>query len=325
MEKKHLNHLTSNYVRNANNILQLDQTINSAIEFIRSQKEKQVSSFYYVLDKNKHLIGVVSARSLLQQNPKSLLKDIVKTNVHVIQDKQPMIDALAIMQKFHLLSIPILKNGKFQGVVELQDFFEDELEVSSKRKRLQVFQMLGILVEEGPTKSLWKKYIHRMPWLFCNMFSGIVCAVISQVYEVVLLNVIILAMFTPLVLALSESISMQAMTVSNYLMTHKKHSFSKVFLYLITEVRLFFLIALTSSVFVGLLSLLWGDGIGPSLIIFISIFISVIVTAIFGAVVPIVMHRWKLDPKVASGPIVLMIADVITMLIYLTLGWSLLL
>lgn len=90
------------------------------------------------------------------------------------------------------------------------------------------------------------------------------------------------------------------------------------------ETRLFFLIALTASVSVGALSLLWGQGIGPAIVIFISIFSSIILTAILGAVVPIALHRWRLDPKVASGPIVLMFADVITTLIYLTVGFSLL-
>ena len=151
------------------------------------------------------------------------------------------------------------------------------------------------------------------------------CAIISDLYEVVLMNVIILAMFIPLVLSLSESISMQAMTVSMYLMTHKKHSWRKVFAYTLKEVRLFFLIALTASIFVGLLSLLWREGVGPSIIICISIFTSIIVTAILGAIVPIIMHRWKLDPRVASGPIVLMFADVITTAIYLSLAFWLLL
>jgi magnesium transporter len=324
MNKKHLEHLTSNYVRKAYNLLELDQTINSAIEFIRNQEGSELNPFYYVLDGSCHLIGLVSVRSLLLKDPNSPLKEVIKTNIHVVQDKQPMFDALTLMQKFHLTSIPVLKNGKFQGLIQLQDFFEDELEISSKRKRLQIFQMIGILIEEGPIKSLWKKYLHRMPWLFCNMLGGIICAVISEFYEVVLLHVIILAMFIPLVLSLSESISMQAMTLSICLMTHKKHRWSKVFSYILSELRLFFLIALTASIFVGLLSLLWGDGIGPSFIIFISIFISIILSAIFGSLVPIVMHRWKLDPKVASGPIVLMLADVITTLIYLRLAFWLL-
>lgn len=325
MNNKHFTHPTENYISKAQNLLELDQTIAEAIEMIRKKGEKPDMPYYYVLDAKGHLIGLVNVRELLIQDPETPIKDVIKTNLHAIQANQTMYEAMVIMQKFHLLAIPILKRGVFLGVVELQEYFDEELHVASKRKRLQIFQMLGILVEEGPTQSLWKKYTHRMPWVFCNMLGGVLCAIISGIYEVVLMNVIILAMFIPLVLSLSESISMQAMTVSIYLMTHKKHKWRKVFLYTLNETKLFLLIALTASVSVGLLSLFWNEGVGPSLIIGFSILMSIIITAILGAIVPIVLHRWRLDPKVASGPIVLMFADVITTLIYLSLAFFLLL
>jgi magnesium transporter len=325
MKKKHLAHSTENYVRNSKHILELDQTIAEAICEVRESHSHTDKPYYYVLDEKGHLIGIISIRSLLTGEPDSPLKDIVNTKVHTIQSRQSMYEALAIMQKYHLLSIPVIKKGIFTGVIEIQEYFEEKIEMSSKVKRLQIFQMLGILVEEGPNKSLWRKYMHRMPWVFCNMLGGILCAVISDFYEVLLINVIILAMFIPLVLSLSESISMQAMTLSIYLMTHKKHSWKKIFLYTFMETRLFFLIALTASVSVGALSLLWRQGLGPAIVIFISIFSSIIITAIIGAFVPIALYRWRLDPKVASGPIVLMFADVITTLIYLSIGFGLLL
>lgn len=325
MKKKHLTHQTEAYVRKAHNIVELNQTIGQAIDGIRNTIDENEKPYYFVLDTKGHLIGLVNVRELLVHDPTAPLREIVKTKVHLVQHEQSMFEALAIMQKFHLLAIPVLKHGMFLGVIDLQEYFEDDLEISSKRKRLQIFQMIGIAVEEGPTKSLWSKYIHRMPWVFCNMIGGILCAIISDIYEVILLHVILLAMFIPLVLSLSESISMQAMTMSIYLMTNKKHGWGKVFYYTLLESRLFFLISITASVIVGLISLFWGGGFGPAWIICLSIFLSINVTAIIGAIVPIILHRWRLDPKVASGPIVLMFTDVITTLIYLSLGFYFLL
>jgi magnesium transporter len=325
MKKKHLNHPTEMYVRNTHNILQLDQTTGEAITAIRNIHSEKDKPYYFVLDQKGHLIGFVNIRQLLIQDPKTPLKDIVKTKVHLVQHRQSMLDALAIMQKFHLLAIPVLKQGLFLGVIDLQEYFEEDLQIDSKRKRLQIFQMIGVIVEEGPTKSLYKKYIHRMPWVFCNIVGGLMCAIISDIYEVVLQNVILLAMFIPLVLSLSESISMQSMTMSIYLMTHKKHSWSKIFYYTILESRLYFLISITASVIVGLLSLFWGEGFAPAWVICMSIFISVNCTAVLGSLIPVVLHRWRLDPKVASGPIVLMVGDVFTTFIYLGLGFIFLL
>ena len=85
------------------------------------------------------------------------------------------------------------------------------------------------------------------------------------------------------------------------------------------------LLALTSGVIVGGLSLLWGDGWRPPIAIGVGIIISVTISGAMGAAIPLILHSRNLDPKVAAGPVVLMFADVITTAIYLGLStWWLL-
>jgi magnesium transporter len=75
----------------------------------------------------------------------------------------------------------------------------------------------------------------------------------------------------------------------------------------------------------GAISLLWGGSMGPSFIIGMGILLSAIFSAFFGTLLPVLLYRLKLDPKVASGPVVLMIADMLTIMIYLSLAaWCLL-
>jgi magnesium transporter len=94
---------------------------------------------------------------------------------------------------------------------------------------------------------------------------------------------------------------------------------------LIREWQTVGLIAVTSGVIVGVVSLFWGDGIFPGLTIGFGIMVSVIISASIGSIVPLVLHARKWDPRVAAGPVVLMFADVLTTLIYLSLGtWWLL-
>ena len=221
--------------------------------------------------------------------------------------------------------MPVVENGKFIGILDVQNYFEKAVELNTAKRHWEIFQTLGILVDEGVKQTTWKKYRVRVPWILCNMVGGIICAIISDVYEIVLLNVIVLAMFIPLVLSLSESISMQAMTQS--IAEVGKHSgfWHHSLKYIIHESKLFILISLTCGSVVGALSLLWGDGFHAGILIGVSIMISIVVTAAIGALIPFLLHGWKLDPKIASGPIVLMFADVITTSIYLTLAfWFLL-
>jgi magnesium transporter len=71
---------------------------------------------------------------------------------------------------------------------------------------------------------------------------------------------------------------------------------------------------------VASLSPFWDEGIKVAVVIGCGIFISIFTSSFLGAILPIVFHKLNLDPKIASGPVVLMIADVATTLIYLTLA-----
>lgn len=175
-----------------------------------------------------------------------------------------------------------------------------------------------ILAEKGVQQTTWQKYYSRMPWLLCNMLGGLACAVIADVYRVVLENVLVIAMFIPLVLSLAESISMQSMTQSIYEMQKHMSFWRQSMLYVWRESWFLSLVALTSAMLIGALSLFWGQGMGVAITIFVSILASMMITAIIGALVPLVLHVWRWDPKIAAGPIVLMCADVITTLLYLS-------
>ncbi len=308
--------------RPVKSLLTFNQTVQDAIDHIRTTKfTDQSVVYFYVVDDAHHLLGVISTRDLLTYPAETCIREITNTKVRTISGSQTTYQGLLLMQKNHLLAMPVVDKGKFIGVLDIQHYFEETFKIPNTKKRMEIFQTLGFMLEEGHQQTTWKKYTTRVPWIFCNMIGGIACAVISDFYEVVLLKVIVLAMFIPLVLSLSESISMQSMTQSMHEIGRGYSFFKQSVKYLVHEAKLFVLISITCGSVVGFLSLLWGDGWGPALTIAAAIMISVVVTAIIGAIVPMLLHSWKLDPKIASGPIVLMFADIITTMIYLSLAF----
>ena len=159
-----------------------------------------------------------------------------------------------------------------------------------------------------------------MPWLLCNVFSGLVCAIISRVYELVLSEALLLAFFIPLVLTLSESTSMQSMAQSLQFLRGPRFSWKRIQYLAFREWQLSILLSVSLGLLVGAFSLLWGDSYLPSVAIGCGILGGVTFSSIFAIVIPIGLNRLRLDPKVASGPLVLMIADMLTTAIYLSLA-----
>jgi magnesium transporter len=77
------------------------------------------------------------------------------------------------------------------------------------------------------------------------------------------------------------------------------------------------LLGISLGVLVGCFSLFWQEGVLPAISIAVGIMVAVSVSAVFGIFMPILLNRMKLDPKVASGPVVLMIVDILTTAVYL--------
>ncbi len=326
MERDDLEDKVSSRAKKVDLLLSVDLTVDEAITRIRKMNVIDPNIYYfYVVDSDESLLGFVSTRDLLIREANTPLANLLNTKIRVVHGHHTMREAFLLMQKYHLLALPVVEKGIFLGVIDIQDYFDEAIELDTYLKRDQVFQTLGFVVELDDKQSTIKKYITRAPWMFCNMIGGLLCAVISNFYQDILLKAIVLAMFIPLVLSLSESISMQAMTQSMHEISKHANFWKKLGSYLGKESKIFILIAISCGIIIGSLAILWGDGWGPAVVIGAGIIISVIVSAIIGVLVPFILKAIKLDPKIASGPIVLMFVDTITTAIYLSLAcWWLL-
>lgn len=293
-------------------------TVEEALASIRNQKSHPKIIYFYAVDEESRLKGVVSTRQLLLADPKSQIQQIMEISVVRILSSQLMKEALELFEKHPLLALPVVDGkGRLLGTIDVQTVTEEPVNLADLQSRTDAFQMIGVTLEEKKTVSLGKNYRNRMPWLLCNVFSGLMCAIISRIFEPVLSQVLLLAFFIPLVLTLSESTSMQSMAQSLQFLRRPRFNWRSIRIRGLREWQLVLLMALSLGILVGSLSLLWGDGYLPSVTIGVGIFLGVSVSALFGMAVPIFLNRWKLDPKVASGPLVLMIVDILATAIYL--------
>lgn len=308
-------------------VLHLDQTIEEALVHLRNLKIDDKIVYFYVVDKKHRLKGVVPTRQLLLRDPKMSISEVMNPSVIALEWHQTLEEAMEILASNCLLALPVVDEDRcLMGLVDVEIYFEESVDIANTRRRNDVFQILGFNLEEGKLKSPWKSYRLRMPWILCNMVGGIGCAIISRIFEGVLAKVLLLAMFIPLVLTLSESISMQSMTQSlHWLQNSQRLSWKKILMRGYTEGKVVVLLSLSCGLLAGFLSLFWGNGIWPGISIAISLSISIILSASVGGSIPMLLHSRQMDPKIAAGPVALMFSDVITTAIYLSLAsWILL-
>lgn len=321
MKNKHFDRLIKDLVKPVTTLVNINDSIEQALSSLQLKHVDHKVIYFYVVDENKKLLGIVPTRKLLLCDRTSKISEIMNPYVVRLTKNQSLKEALELFNEYNFLAIPVVDDeGYLIGSIDVETCMEESYDIANARHREDIFQLIGLSLEEIKTANIFKNFRFRMPWVMCNMIGGVLCAIISRIFELVLGKILVLAMFIPLVLTLSESTSMQAAIQSIHFLRSSKGSWKFAFLRSVKEWKVLTLIALSSGVLVGIISLFWRAGILASLTIGFGIFISIIISSTFGIWLPILFHKLKLDPKVASGPVVLTLADILTTAIYLSLA-----
>lgn len=316
-----LRHPVAEFVRPVQSALNVGLTVNDALANIRQRSIEHAIIYFYVVDDDNRVVGVVPTRRLLLANPDHHIRELMVSPVVTLTSDATLAEGLELFARHHLLALPVVDHdGHLVGALDVQLYTEEAAELGEVHRQSDLFQLIGMRLETLRQRSPWRSYRARMPWLVCNMVGGTLCAVIGAIFEDVLAAVVLLAMFIPLVLTLSESISMQSTTIGLQLLHGEGIRWKYVGARLKIDLPTTIMIGLTSGVAIGVLSMGWGEGVWPSLVIGGSIAISMVLSALIGLACPVLLHAGKLDPRFAAGPLALTLSDVVTTTCYLGMG-----
>lgn len=309
------------YMEKVDTAFSIEMTIEEVLSILRIKKVSTQTSYFYVVDQDEKLYGYCSARDLVFNDPHKKLRLIVKDSIIKVSENARMEQALMLIVNHQLMAVPVVDlQGRLKGILEVippQFNQPNPTKAVESTTTRDFFQLVGISVALGRGAAGAAEFLSRMPWLLCNIFSGLICAAIASIYQVTLVKVVILAMFIPMVLTLCESISMQAMALSLQFIHQATIPWFLVFKRLIIELKGSFLLALASAMIVGIAYLFFSFDLQPMVAICVSIVISMVCSSVFGVLTPVALHSISLDPKVAAGPIVLMVTDIVATAIYL--------
>ncbi|RPI74994.1 MAG: magnesium transporter [Desulfobacteraceae bacterium] len=320
-DPEHLKQPVLKYARTDFATLRRDLNVQEALDNIRQQGLGERIVYFYVVDENRSLVGVLPTRRLLTSALVEKIGNIMIKNVVTISRQATLLEACEFFILYRFLSFPVVDEHKrILGVIDVTFFKEEVFEISEHEKMDELFESIGFHLSQVRDASALRAFRFRFPWLLVTIGSGTICALLAGAFELTLARVILLAFFLTLVLALSESVSIQSMTLTIQTLRFKQPTF-KWYLKAIARESM-------ASLFIGsgcgLVTFgvvwLWQSAFLPALAIGCSVLLTLIAACAFGLTVPAILHALKLDPKVAAGPITLALTDITTLSIYFSLG-----
>ena len=296
-------------------------TVQQALDHIRENTDEPRIMYFYVIDKDQVLTGVVSTRQLLTSALEARLSEISDHRVRSVPCKAEVMDVLTDFMIHKYLAMPVVDDEKkLVGIIDVSVFTENVSDILEREKADDVFETIGFRVSQIKGASPFKAFRYRFPWLLASIAGGTMSALMASQFEDVLAATIILSFFLTLVLGLGESVSMQSMTVTIQALRAQRPSFRWFSSELLKELGTAVLLGLGCGLLVGSTVLIWKGQLLPALVIGGSLVLTLTTACLVGLIIPTSLHALKLDPKIAAGPLALTISDLFTIAIYFSLA-----
>ncbi|HRZ86283.1 MAG TPA: magnesium transporter [bacterium] len=294
-------------------------TVGGAVEYLREIPERRRGkiSYIYVVDDERRLEGVIQVRDLIFYAPATPVREILKGPVVQVETGMSQSDVVALLQRHNYLGLPVVDaSQRLSGVISA----DSALQVLEDEATDDIAKIIGTNPDEMKVRSVRKILLMRIPWLLFNIASGLICAFISGVFQNDISTVAVLFLFVPVVLGLSESTGVQGATivVRNIALGHI--SFRDLSFLFYKEMLVGMLVGIVCGVVVGSAAVLWQGSGRLGLALALSMFLAIGISALLGLTLPILFKRIKIDPAAASGPLVLALCDIQTLLVYFNLS-----
>ena len=318
--------MTTNFI-----VIKQNFSVKQAMRSLISQsKDNDNINTIYVEDDNNKYCGAIELRDLILARDYTPLDDIISHSYPSVKAEAHISDTIEDLKDYAEDSIPVLNpNDEIIGVITSQDIIEavdDEMGEDYAR-------LAGLTAEEDLNETLPESIKKRIPWLLLLLGLGLVTSSVIGIFDKVVASVAIVVVFQSLILDMAGNVGTQSLAVTIRVLMDEEISGLEKAKFVLKEMR----VGGTNGLILGVLALffvalylhslkgyIWFAAFKVSSIVGFSLFIAMIVSSFIGTIIPIFFHKIKVDPAVASGPLITTVNDLVAVVTYYGLAGLLL-
>lgn len=295
-------------------------TVEQAIDSLRRRAADSETIYYaYVLDPNRHLLGVITLKRLITTPSDRRIADIMTRDPIVLHTRDPQEEAVRVLQRTDLIALPVLdREDRMVGIVtydDIQDVAEEE--------STEDFHRMGGTGGDGTVNlslaNPFQLIRMRLPWLmvlvFVNLFSGAGIAF----YEATIEAVVALVFFLPLLIASGGNAGSQSATLMVRAIAIGDVQPRDWFRLLRREFLTSLIMGVMMGVLIAAIGVFRADQ-GVAVVVAATMISIVMVGSLIGMLLPFILNRLKMDPATASAPLVTSLCDIAGVLIYFAIA-----
>lgn len=296
-------HMTTDYA-----ILRPDSDVQTALEQVRLQAATKETIYYiYVVDAARRLLGLVSLRDLIVARRHSQVGDLMSKQVISVKADVDIEDVAKLSSRYDFLAVPVLDDsGRMLGIITFDDLYD----VIAEEATEDMYRLANLDTDEKIDSPLLRSVMLRLPWLLSNLGTCLVPAYVVSLFSGTIQEAVALASLMLIVASLGGNAGNQSLTVVVRAMALGQLKLTQNRRVLTKQVAIGMFNGVIAGLVIGTVAYIWFGNPWLGLIVWLALVGNLIIAGLFGAMVPIVLRRLKLDPALGSSIFVTTATDV---------------
>ena len=315
--------ITTNYI-----CIGKDLTIRQAMhELVQQAGENDNISTIYVVDEKECFCGAIDLKDLIVARENVELDTLISYAYPYLLDHEKISESIEKIKDYAEDSLPVLnKSRKIIGIITAQDI----IEAVDNELGEDYAKLAGLSAEEDLNETTKESMKKRLPWLIILLFLGIGVSAVVGAFENVVAVLPVVICFQSLILDMAGNVGTQSLAVTiRVLMDENLNRKDKLHL-ISKEIKVGFcngaLLGILSLVCLGIyIALFKGYSLGAAFLISgcvgFALLAAIIISSLVGTLVPMFFHKIKIDPAVASGPLITTVNDLVAVVTYYGFAW----
>jgi magnesium transporter len=263
--------------------------------------------YAYIVTKSNRLIGVLRMRDLILAKKSTPVKTLMIIKPLHVDVSTSLDELIQLFDEHNYIGIPVTdKQNKLVGVVRRANV----LEASTQRAELSSLRRSGITQgEEFRSMPFKQRAFRRLSWLSINIVLNVIAASVIALYQDTLSAVIALAVFLPIISDMSGCSGNQSVAVSIRELTLGLIKPFDIFQVIKKELGIGILNGILLGLLLGLVAFIWQHNLYLGIVIGGALATNTIIAVTLGSTIPLFLRLLKIDPALASSPMLTTITD----------------
>ena len=297
-----------------------DATVQRAIEEVRAGAKAQdiegISNIF-VVDSAGHLAGVLPIDKLILAAPDVHIGDIADMEPHKVETGLDQEEVARIFRHHDLLSLPVVDHD---NILVGRITVDDVVDVIEEEIFEDFYRMAGVNKDERVLDPARSSFRMRFPWLLLNLFTAFLAASVVRVFQDAIEQLVLLAVLMPIVAGLGGNAGTQAITVMVRGLALGELKFVKASRLILKEATVGFFNGLIIGAAASFIAYLFGAAPALGLLLFLAMIANLVIAGLAGAMIPLLLRQFKVDPAIASSTFVTTCTDIGGFFIFLGLA-----